>query len=96
MYGLNAKIHAHLLQHDFGNFPTESTLCPNDGEKLLTVVLYVDELIITEPNEQEIADCKADLSKVFELTDLGHLNYYLTIQFITVDGGHFSQSMKVH
>ena len=55
LYGLkqaprawNAKIHAHLLQLSFVNSPTESTLyVRKDGEKLLIVVLYVDDLLIT-------------------------------------------------
>ena len=81
LYGLkqaprawNAKIHAHLLQLSFVNSPTERTLyVRKDGEKILIVMLYVDGLLITESDEQEIADFKADLSKTFELTDLGHL-----------------------
>ena len=57
-------------------------------------MLYVDDLLITGPDEQEIADFKADLSKTFELTDLGHLHYYLSIQFITVEGGIFLNQRK--
>ena len=54
----------------FVNTPTESTLyVRKDGEKSLIVVLYVDDLLITGPNEQEIE----------EYTDLGHLHYYLSI-----------------
>ena len=30
------------------------------------VVLYVDDLLITGPTEQEIADFKAELSKTFD------------------------------
>ena len=54
------------------NCPTESTpFVRKDGEKLLIAVLYVDDLLITRSNAQEIADFKADLSKTFQLTDLG-------------------------
>ena len=70
------------------NNPTESTLyVRKDGEKLLIIVHYVDDLLITGPNEKEIADFKADLGKLFEITSLGNIHYYLSIQFITVGGG---------
>ena len=59
----NAKIHVHLLWLGFVNSPTENTLyVREDGEKLLIVVLYVDDLLITGPDEQEIADFKVDLN----------------------------------
>ena len=49
----NAKIHAHLLRLSFVSSPIESTLyVRKDGEKLLIVVLYVDDLLITGPDEQ--------------------------------------------
>ena len=79
------------------NSPTESTLyVRKDGKKLLIGVLYVDDLLIIGPNEQEIADFKADHSKTFELTDLDHLHYYFSIQFITVQGAIFFESKKLH
>ena len=63
---------------------------------MLIGVLYVDDLLIIGPNEQEIADFKADHSKTFELTDLDHLHYYFSIQFITVQGAIFFESKKLH
>ena len=47
---------------------------------LLIIVVYVDDMLLTGPNE-------ADLHASFEMSDLGHLHYYLGIQFMQVDGG---------
>ena len=91
----NAKIHAHLLQLSFVNSPTESTLyVRKDGEKLLIVVLYVDDLLITGSDEQEIADFKADVSKTFELTDLDHLEDCKPISTPVEAGFKFSYQDK--
>ena len=73
--------------------PSITLYVRKDGEKLQIVVLYVDDLLIAGPDEQEIADFNADLSKMV-LTDLGHLHYYLSIQFITVEGGIFLSQRK--
>jgi hypothetical protein len=45
--------------------------------KLLIIVLYVDDLIVTG-DEQLIQSCKYDLAKEFEMKDLGLLHYFLT------------------
>ena len=39
------------------------------------------------PNEMHIADFKAELNSVFEMSDLGLLHHYLGIQFKQCDGG---------
>jgi hypothetical protein len=40
------------------------------------ISLYVDDLIITENAEKLIDEIKEQLSKVFEMKDLGELQYY--------------------
>jgi hypothetical protein len=39
-------------------------------------------MLITRNNESYIASIKKELKKVFEMTDLGHLHYYLGIEVI--------------
>ena len=46
------------------------------GGKLLIVVLYVDDLILTG-DEQLIHSCKADNAKEFEMKDMGLLHFFL-------------------
>ena len=66
----------------------ESTLyvkCARDV--FLVIVLYVDDMLLTSPNETHIADFKDELNSAFEMSDLGLLHHYLGIQFMQIDGG---------
>ena len=47
--------------------------------KLLIIVLYVDDLILTG-DEQLIHSCKEDLAKELEMKDLGLLHYLLGLE----------------
>jgi hypothetical protein len=52
-------------------------------EKIVVyLVVYVDDLLITGNNESYIASIKKELKKGFEMTNLGHLHYYLGIEVI--------------
>ena len=44
------------------------------------LVVYVDDLLMTGSNESYIASIKKYLKKIFEMTDMGHLHYYLGIE----------------
>ena len=82
------KIHAYLIAFGFENSPTERTLyVKRVDDVFLIMVVYVDDMLLTGPNEKHIADFKADLHASFEMSDLGHLHHYLGIQFMQVDGG---------
>ena len=54
--------------------------------KLLIIVLYVDDLILTG-DELLIYSCKADLAKEFEMKDLGLLHYFLGLEIWQHSGG---------
>ena len=76
------KIHAYLIAHGFCNTPTESTLhVKREGDVFLVIALYVDDMLLSGPNEEHIADFKAELNSAFEMLDLGLLHHYLGIQF---------------
>jgi hypothetical protein len=47
--------------------------------KILIIVLYVDDLILTG-DEQLIHLCKEDLAKEFEMKNLGLLHYFLGLE----------------
>jgi hypothetical protein len=61
--------------------------------KLLIIVLYVDDLILTG-DEQLIHSCKEDLAKEFEMKDMGLLHYFLGLEIWQQDGEHFVSQGK--
>ena len=61
--------------------------------KLLIIVLYVDDLILTG-DEQWIHSCKADLAKEFEMKDLGLLHYFLGLEIWQREGELFVSQGK--
>jgi hypothetical protein len=61
--------------------------------KLLIIVLYVDDLILTG-DEQLIHSCKDDLAKEFKMNDLGLLHYFLGLEIWQRDGEIFVSQGK--
>ena len=61
--------------------------------KLLIIVLYVDDLILTG-DELLIHSCKADLAKEFEMKDLVLLHYFLGLEIWQQKGGLFVSQGK--
>ena len=61
--------------------------------KLLIIVLYVDDLILTG-DEQLIHSWKAYLTKEFEMKDLGLLHYFLGLEIWQQDGEIFLSQGK--
>ena len=49
-----------------------------DGAEVL-VLVYVDDMAIAAPNNRDILLFKADLGKVFQITNLGELKHILGI-----------------
>ena len=56
--------------------------------KLLIILLYVDDLILTG-DELLILSCKEDLAREFEMKDLGLLHYFLGLEIWQRSGGLF-------
>eukprot|EP00253_Pinus_taeda_P007458 PITA_07458 len=63
------------------------------GKSLIILVLYVDDLILTGSDPNLINHVKSSLKKKFEMTDLGHLHYFLGLQVLqSKEGISLSQS----
>lgn len=43
----------------------------------LMICLYVDDLLVTGSDQQEVEDFKIQMKNEFEMTDLGKLSYFL-------------------
>lgn len=61
--------------------------------KFLTIVLYVDDLILIG-DDQLIKSYKGDLSREFEMKDLGLMNYFLGMEVWQGDGELFVSQGK--
>ena len=56
----------------------------NVGRSVVYLVVYVDDILMIGNNERYIASIKKDLKKIFEMTDMGHLHYYLGIEVTNI------------
>ncbi|KAJ8764618.1 hypothetical protein K2173_006700 [Erythroxylum novogranatense] len=71
----------HLLKLGFEKSLSESTLyVKNVGSNIVIISLYVDDLLVTGNNAAKIGEFKKEMMKVFEMTDLGEMNYFLGIE----------------
>nr|GEX56168.1 ribonuclease H-like domain-containing protein [Tanacetum cinerariifolium] len=59
----------------------------NPGENRVSLLVYVDDIIITGNNSSEIEKLKAFLNTKFMIKDLGRLKYFLGIKVIDTENG---------
>ena len=89
------KIHAYLLGQGFQMSPTESTLYIKQKEGfLIMITLYVDDMLVTGNDADQIEAFKIALRETFEMFDLGLLHYYLGIQFVQAEEGIYMYQTK--
>ena len=71
----------YLLKLGFVKSFSESTLyVKGDNDNIFVVSLYVDDLLITGSNIELIQQFKEDMMRVFEMTDLREMSYFLGIE----------------
>eukprot|EP00253_Pinus_taeda_P007036 PITA_07036 len=101
LYGLKqaprawyAKMDSFLLESGFSRCHSHNTVYTKKvGKSLIILVLYVDDLILTHSDPNLISDVKSSLKKKFEMTDIGHLHYFLGLQVLqSKEGISLSQS----
>ena len=62
------------------------------GGKILSISVYVDYLIFTGDDEQMMLEFKKSMIKVFDMTDLGKMRFFLGIEVLQqVNGIYFCQ-----
>ena len=84
LYGLrqaprawNTKLDQILKRLGFKKCSKESSVYhKEENRKLLLVAIYVDDLFVTGDSVEEIKDFKKNMSKNFEMSDIGFLTYY--------------------
>jgi hypothetical protein len=76
------KLTEHLLKLNYKHLNLDNaTLFVKKLERsIVYLVVYVDDLLITRNNDDYIASIKKESQKVFDMTYLGLLHYYLGIE----------------
>ena len=76
------KLTEHLLNLNYKHFDLDDAtlFVKKVVRSVVYLVVYVDDLMITGNNDEYISSIKKELKKVFDMTDLGLLHYYLGIE----------------
>ena len=64
------------------------------GTKVTCLIIYVDDMIVTGDDEEEIEQLKSKLFKEFEMKDLGNIKYFLGIEVLRSKKGIFISQKK--
>jgi Reverse transcriptase (RNA-dependent DNA polymerase) len=76
-----AKLSHALLLNNFVKSSADQTMfVQHTKNSTIVVLIYVDDIIITENNDIQIANVKAFLKKKFDIKDLRKLKYFLGIE----------------
>jgi len=89
------KLNHFLLSCNFKMSLADSSLFTKHNSNGTTIVLvYVDDIIITGDNQNEIEGVKRNLKQKFEIKDLGKLKYFLGIEIAHSTKGLFISQRK--
>ncbi|KAL8104868.1 hypothetical protein AgCh_028873 [Apium graveolens] len=102
LYGLKqaprawySRIDEYFVKMGFKRCPFEHTLYIKENKgKILIIGLYVDDLIFTGNNDDDIEEFKNNMMQEFEMTDLGLLHYFLGIEVKQDENGIFISQEK--
>jgi hypothetical protein len=95
LYGLrqaprawNVKLDSTLQRMSFEQSLHEAAVYQRgNGGNVLLVGIYVDDLMITGTKDTEVAAFKEEMKATFQMSDLGHLSFYLGIKVHQDDSG---------
>lgn len=66
-----------------------SLLVKREQRKCTTLIVYVNDIIVTDNDEVEVKQLKMKLAKELEIKDLGQLRYFLGIEVARSKSGIF-------
>ena len=101
LYGLKqapraqfAKFSSTIFRLGYIASPYDSTLFLRRTNKgIILLLLYMDDMIITGDDLSGIQELKDFLSQQFEMKDLGHLSYFLSLKIThSTDGLYITQA----
>ncbi|CAA7024669.1 unnamed protein product [Microthlaspi erraticum] len=103
LYGLKqaprawySRIEAYFTKEGFQRCEYEHTLFvkTREGNKILIVSLYVDDLIFTGNDMSMLENFKSSMKEEFDMTDLGKMKYFLGVEVIQDADGIFIHQKK--
>ena len=102
LYGLKqaprawfAKFSSIVHQFGFSSSSHDTTLFIRRSDKgMILLLLYVDDMIITRDDHSGISDFKLFLHQQFEMKDLGHLSYFLSLNVSSDSIGYYLSQAK--
>lgn len=102
LYGLKqsprewfGKFHQAMIEFGYKQGHSDHTLFTRKNEgKMVVLIVYVDDIVVTGNDSEEIAKLKGLLSAKFEVKDLGRLRYFLGIEVTRSDKGIFISQRK--
>lgn len=94
LYGLHqaprawyTKLNSYLVSLGFVRCPYEHAVYTrNEGTDCMIVAVYIDDLLVTGPNNAMIKEFKKQMNFKFEMSDFVKLSYYLGIEVDQKDG----------
>ena len=66
----------------------------NKDGKIAILIVYVDDIVLTGSDKEELERLKIRLAEEFEIKDLGALKYFLDIEFARSKEGIFVNQRK--
>ena len=102
LYGLKqaprqwfSKLCSALKDHGFQQSKCDYSLFTKITQgRLTTILIYVDDLLLTGTDIQDIEDVKQFLSALFHMKDMGELKYFLGIEVDRSNQGMFLSQRK--
>ncbi|KAM2422408.1 hypothetical protein ACFXTH_028630 [Malus domestica] len=84
-----------MMKYGFKQSNSDNTLfLKRRMSKLTTLIIYVDDMIVTGDDKEEISRLKDYLATEFEMKDLGGLKYFLGIEVALSKQGIFLSQRK--
>ncbi|KAK8938435.1 hypothetical protein KSP39_PZI011029 [Platanthera zijinensis] len=103
LYGLkqaprawHSNIDTYLIQQHYQRSANDSSLyIKKENSDILIICLYVDDLVLTGNNIQQLENFKEEMKKRYEMIDLGLLKYFLGIQIKQSPAGIMLSQEKI-